>query len=93
MNTYGMKVIKNAPYVDLTFEKLSERFEGTHGQFKRNERIIKIYLPQLKRYPECLAPTVEHEGIHVGLDDVDFLEEEEEDMIDAMLQARWEEAI
>lgn len=91
VKTYKMKTIRRAPQVDFTFEKLPERVADTHGQFLHNAHLIKVYLIMCKSYPETVLPTIEHESIHSGLDDMDFFEEQEEDMIDAVLQARWEE--
>lgn len=90
VKTYKMKTIRRAPQVDFTFEKLPERVADTHGQFLHNAHLIKVYLIMCKSYPETVLPTIEHEAIHSGLDDMDFFEEQEEDMIDAVLQARWE---
>ena len=83
-----MKIIRHAPPVEFTFEanKLNMM-----GQFLPNAWLIKIYLPEFKTHPESLPWTIEHEAIHVGIDDMDFEESEEEAMIDAVLQARWEE--
>jgi len=92
-NTYGMKVIRRAPYVDFTFEELPTRVADTHGQFLHNAWLIKIYLPMCKSYPETVLPTIEHEAIHVGMDELDNFESDEEAMIDAVLQARWEDEL
>lgn len=76
---------KSAPQVIYTFEKGNRH--GIKGLYSSNANAITVWLDEIQT-PSDFYDTIEHEGIHAGLDNQDFIEDDEHDMIyDVMMTA------
>jgi len=71
--------------VVYSFEKNNRH--DIKGLYSSNANEIKIWLNEIMT-PWDLYETYEHEGIHSGLDDMDFVEDDEHAMIHKVMMMR-----